>query len=79
MANHTWYVCKCASSDDERRCPFCNGGLSACTVCGCAEGSLLTHCPGFQLAPEEQDAIYAGQVIDLAAHKRRRNYNAEHR
>lgn len=74
---HTWYICRCRERGEDHHCPFCDGGLSACTVCGGAEGSLLTHCPGFRLTPEEQDAIYAGDVADLDVFRRRTN--AQHR
>lgn len=36
--------------------------LSRCNVCGGAEGSLPTCCPGRQLTTVEADAIYAGQL-----------------
>jgi hypothetical protein len=36
--------------------------LSYCDVCGGAEGSLPTLCPGRRLTPEESDAIYAGEL-----------------
>ena len=32
-------------------CPFCDGGLFACKVCGCAEGATTDDCPGVQLTP----------------------------
>jgi hypothetical protein len=36
--------------------------LSHCKVCGGAEGSLPTLCPGRRLTEEEETAIYAGQL-----------------
>ena len=58
---HTWYECKnhggCSSPGS---CPFCDGGLGACEVCGGAEGTLPTDCPGIKLDAYVQDAIYHG-------------------
>lgn len=34
--------------------------LALCGVCGGGEGSLPTECPGERLAPEVEDAVYAG-------------------
>jgi len=44
--------------------PDCGGTCFACTlswcrVCGGAEGSLSSECPGRQLTQKEADAIYA--------------------
>lgn len=35
-------------------------GLAHCKVCGGAEGSLPTDCPGRLMTAEEQDEVYAG-------------------
>lgn len=35
-------------------------GLSHCKVCGGAEGTLPTDCPGFRLSRIEQEAIWHG-------------------
>jgi hypothetical protein len=43
-------------------CPICDGGLSLCTVCGGAEGSMPTDCPGHRMQAEVSDAVYAGEV-----------------
>jgi len=41
-------------------CPICDGGLAVCRVCGGAEGSLPTHCPGRRMTREEdQDVLHA--------------------
>jgi hypothetical protein len=53
---HKFHLCKRTS------CMVCNGGLSLCTICGGAEGSLTTDCPGKQLTGKEQDKIYAGSL-----------------
>jgi hypothetical protein len=57
---HTKYICK--GGHDSLGCMFCDGGLFACTVCGGAEGSLATDCPGVQMTPEQGDAVYAGTL-----------------
>jgi hypothetical protein len=36
--------------------------LQHCKVCGGAEGSLPTLCPGRRMTEEEQDAVYAGEL-----------------
>lgn len=51
---HTWYECKCKRA----YCMFCEGGLSYCTSCGGAEGSLPTECPGVPISEEHQQLIY---------------------
>jgi hypothetical protein len=43
-------------------CGICEGGLIICTVCGGAEGSLPTECPGRQMTEQEADAVYAGRL-----------------
>lgn len=37
-------------------------GVEGCHVCGGAEGSLPTCCPGRQMTAEESEAVYAGQL-----------------
>ena len=44
------------------QCMICDGGLALCTVCGCLEGSLSTHCPGYDCYRECGDAIYKGEI-----------------
>ena len=48
--------------DKDRSCNICDGGLSLCTVCGGAEGSMPTACPGYKLTREQLDDIYAGKL-----------------
>ena len=55
---HKWYRCKIA----ECHCAFCDGGLVSCTVCGGAEGSLPTDCPGYRLSEGIQGEILAGRI-----------------
>lgn len=40
-------------------CMFCAGGLYACEVCGGAEGSMTTQCPGRRLSADELEQVYA--------------------
>lgn len=35
-------------------------GLKHCKICGGAEGSLPTDCPGVKMTPEQDDAVYQG-------------------
>lgn len=46
--------------------------LLVCTVCECGEGTLLTHCPGYRLNTETQEAIFRGRVVDLEWQRRLR-------
>lgn len=39
-------------------------GLSECTVCNCAEGTLPTHCPGVRVPYRVQNMIIKG-VVDF--------------
>lgn len=55
---HVWYKCKQPCT--RNGCPYCEGGLGLCTVCGGAEGSLTTDCCGHHLNEHIQDAIYKG-------------------
>lgn len=36
--------------------------LSLCRVCGGAEGSLPTDCPGTFMTEDQQDHVYAGAI-----------------
>jgi hypothetical protein len=44
---------------EEAMCAICDGGLALCTVCGGAEGSLTTECPGRKVTSAEDEAVYA--------------------
>lgn len=37
-------------------------GLHYCTVCGGAEGSLPTDCPGVRMTAEQEEAVYHGRL-----------------
>jgi len=56
--NHVKYICKC----NRTGCMFCDGGLFSCINCKCIEGSLPTHCPGFDCYDSYGDEIYAGLI-----------------
>lgn len=43
-------------------CSICDGGLAVCTICGLAEGSLTTECPGVASEKEYGDEVYEGRL-----------------
>jgi hypothetical protein len=43
-------------------CGICEGGLALCTVCGGAEASMPTDCPGRLLTDEEVQGILDGHL-----------------
>lgn len=53
---------------DDEHCPACPGGLTLCTVCGGAEASLPTECPGRRMTLEEQDNVQAGNIDFKGGH-----------
>ncbi len=52
--------CDCHKDEHRLSCNICDGGLALCVVCGGAEGSMPTDCPGVALAGSTLEAIYAG-------------------
>jgi len=52
--------CDCHKNPSRLSCNICDGGLSLCTVCGGAEGSLPTDCPGSRMSAELSESVYAG-------------------
>ena len=44
----------------DRGCNICN--LFLCAVCGGAEGSLASECPGFKMPADLETAICAGAI-----------------
>ena len=54
MTKHVFHVCR------DEQCVCCNGGLAWCDVCGGAEASLPTGCPGQKMTGEEADAVQSG-------------------
>ncbi len=58
MAEHVYktpQTCNCGHP----YCAICEGGLAVCAVCGLAEGSLTSECPG-EPSPVRGNAVYAG-------------------
>ena len=51
---------ECTCNKFSTNCPICDGGLAYCKVCGGAEGSLTTDCPGERVNQELDEAVYAG-------------------
>lgn len=48
------------------------GELEFCEVCKCAEGTLLSSCPGKALSGETQDLIMSGKIADFQLYKIRK-------
>lgn len=42
-------------------CHYCTGGLASCEVCGGAEGTLPTDCPGAPMSQVVQERVYQAQ------------------
>lgn len=55
---HTIRECNC----DNEYCNICRGGLMSCTVCGGAEGTLPTDCPGVRMTQTEEDWVYHNEI-----------------
>lgn len=53
--------CDC-NRESGRACMICDGGLAMCEVCGGAEASLPTHCPGEPMHPEVADEVQSGHL-----------------
>lgn len=67
MVEHVLYDCPgtaesgCPAAQDEpRTCNYCDGGLALCTVCGGAEGSMPSECPGRSMTHREQELVFSG-------------------
>jgi hypothetical protein len=56
-------------------CFICDGGLAVCTVCGCAEGTLSTDCPGYPVPDEKQQLIYQKKLDFIDGYWRWLNEN----
>jgi len=58
---HQYYECppdKHENEDYYGGCPFCDGGLGLCIICGGLEGSLTSECYGKQLDENILELIY---------------------
>ncbi|MEW6115633.1 MAG: hypothetical protein AB1553_01875 [Nitrospirota bacterium] len=51
--------CDCGGTG---HCNICDGGLAICKICGGAEGSLPTECPGEKMIAHQDEAVYAGKL-----------------
>lgn len=56
MKKHTFHECA------KPGCRVCRGGLGWCIVCGGAESSLPTECPGKRMGPEIEEAVSKGTM-----------------
>ena len=54
MIEHIYHKC------NEENCSLCDTGLLICDVCGCAEGTLASECPGTLVPNSVQESIYNG-------------------
>jgi len=43
-------------------CKACPGGLSLCQVCGGAEGTLPTDCPGVKMDEDTSNAVWSSRL-----------------
>ena len=43
-------------------CNYCEVGLASCDVCGGAEGSLPTDCPGRRMTQYELSFVFVGEL-----------------
>ena len=55
-SGHVYHQCA------EANCQICRGGLCLCVVCGGAEASLPTDCPGKKMMSETQDCVQDGSM-----------------
>ena len=64
MSGHVWDSHDGAAGPCPRpgACPICDGGLLNCVICGGAEASLPTECPGHRMTATEADAVQADQL-----------------
>jgi hypothetical protein len=55
---HEHVLHKCNGED----CIICRGGLASCDLCGGAEGTMPTHCPGERIPGNQAALIYQGTL-----------------
>jgi len=60
MREHTKH--ECSEDCDDFNCKFCVGGLFLCTVCGGAESSLTTDCPGEKMTEDQHIGVSLGKL-----------------
>lgn len=61
MSDHKLHECSGGENCDCNGY-VCRGGLAYCDVCGGAEGSLPTDCPGKRLTADQQDDVYKAKI-----------------
>lgn len=61
LPGHQYYECHGEHEDGGSFCGFCNG-LSMCNICGGAEGSIPTDCPGERMHEIVEQEVYAGEL-----------------
>lgn len=59
---------KHADDCTDPHCNICEGGLAVCVVCGGAEGTLPTDCPGYKMDEQEQAYVMAKQIDFIGGH-----------
>jgi hypothetical protein len=60
---HVLLVCnKSCRRNDYRNCMWCDGGLTACTLCYAFEGAWPDECPGVPMAHDQSKAVHAGEL-----------------
>lgn len=47
---------------NDANCNVCSGGLAWCTVCGGAEGSMPSECPGVRMTADQEAAVLRGHL-----------------
>lgn len=57
--------CDCG---DTGHCNICDGGLALCKVCGGAEASLPTECPGRRMTEQEELDVQTGCLNYVNGH-----------
>lgn len=64
--SHVLYVCSGHQNDEmyNGHCRFCDGGLSACSVCNAFEGAWTSECAGVSVPPETWDRVYNDGDLD---------------
>lgn len=60
---HPWPKHRMHGCDDPA-CKICEGGLALCTVCGGAEGSMPSECPGTRMTDNQEVDVYSG-ILDF--------------
>lgn len=53
---------ECPQRERGLSCMFCDGGLSACEVCGGFEGAMPSDCPGEPMTYARGQEVYRGEI-----------------